>query len=826
MANPEYEANRSDKSAAEHEADKKTLKVAAKGAGAYLGGAEGEKVVSKVADSKIGDKILDAGADLVDKVPALKQVSNKFGNSKLMDLADKGLDLYGDLGSGAPGEGGMPGEGGSGGGTGGGMPGGGGTSSGGGMPGGGGMPNGGGTPSGGGKPSETPNQVKTNNAGGGEPSSSLPSSGDKNVPQPSGEPPMDMGGMGGDAFGGGGGLSAAQSAEPSKEDKKDKEGKDKEDSLFSNFQLSKTAKLIIVLAAPSIIVIMFLLAAAGMVVGIFGDFDDAFGISQTTGEDTGNLAYSAATQEQQDFYDRVNSVKTDYQSKGKTVDALKIVSVYHVMKTHGSNMEYKDMTTSVIEEIADSMFDGNTYSEDTFKSNLINSIFPKYVRKVSKSEREDMADEVFSYISDYYNLIGKTDDNTCSSGSGNCTYDIKGFYIEGKGNVAKNIKVSDLYVRLMQCGTANGHNYGGTFGKALDGEDLVPFEKYVLGCAYQEIGPSSPENAIKAQLVATRSYSLARPTEMGGWRTLSEENGKWILQAASCTQDQVYCDPDKGCSGSDGQWGQIHSGLSYAGAFSREALAEDHPMRTYASDVEGEVLVNAQGYIIYAGFTSTDQNSWISSANNGLNYKQILLQHYNQGSRNYGASDIIKSSCGGSSGGNCSTSSGEYATWKQYRGSWTEVPMGDSGKTIRQIGCLVTSISIQIARSGVKTNIQGEFNPGTFVEYLNNHNGFASGGNFIWASATDAAPDFKYQDAIYTSGWSRDQKLNKIKELTSQSGVYVVAEVKGNTGQHWVAIDHVEGNTVKMFDPGSESTDLWAEYNWANTSELVYYKVG
>ena len=72
---------------------------------------------------------------------------------------------------------------------------------------------------------------------------------------------------------------------------------------------------------------------------------------------------------------------------------------------------------------------------------------------------------------------------------------------------------------------------------------------------------------------------------------------------------------------------------------------------------------------------------------------------------------------------------------------------------------------------------------------------------------------------------SREQKLSKIKELTSQQGVYVVAEVKGNTGQHWVAIDSVSGNTVNMMDPGSSSTDMWGQYNWANTSTLAYYKV-
>ena len=72
---------------------------------------------------------------------------------------------------------------------------------------------------------------------------------------------------------------------------------------------------------------------------------------------------------------------------------------------------------------------------------------------------------------------------------------------------------------------------------------------------------------------------------------------------------------------------------------------------------------------------------------------------------------------------------------------------------------------------------------------------------------------------------SREQKLNKIKELTSQQGVYVVAEVKGNTGQHWVAVEGVNGSSVQMIDPASDNKDMWDQYNWANTSTLAYYKV-
>ena len=73
---------------------------------------------------------------------------------------------------------------------------------------------------------------------------------------------------------------------------------------------------------------------------------------------------------------------------------------------------------------------------------------------------------------------------------------------------------------------------------------------------------------------------------------------------------------------------------------------------------------------------------------------------------------------------------------------------------------------------------------------------------------------------------TREQKLAKIREITSTPKVYAVAEVRGNTGQHWVAIERVNGNTIVMNDPGGDTgTDMWGYYNWNNTSTLAYFKV-
>ena len=276
--------------------------------------------------------------------------------------------------------------------------------------------------------------------------------------------------------------------------------------------------------------------------------------------------------------------------------------------------------------------------------------------------------------------------------------------------------------------------------------------------------------------------------------------------------------------GGDGQGGICRSGKVPGAVRTRDPLPEDHAIRRAAAETQGEVLVNAQGYIINTPYNSTVQKNWASLAASGLNYKQILLQTYNQGSYNLGATDIEKASCNNDGSTSC-ISTGEFSTWRQGDPEWGSMQMGSSGKTISQIGCLVTSVSMLIAKSGVNVNIN-PFNPGTFVQFLNSHGGFASGGNFVWGAATQAAPGFVYKGQISVAGMSREQKLTKIKEIVSQQGVYAVAEVKGNTGQHWVAIDSVTGSTVNMMDPASDSTDMWSQYNWANTSTIAYYKVG
>lgn len=170
-----------------------------------------------------------------------------------------------------------------------------------------------------------------------------------------------------------------------------------------------------------------------------------------------------------------------------------------------------------------------------------------------------------------------------------------------------------------------------------------------------------------------------------------------------------------------------------------------------------------------------------------------------------------------------SVDSGEYVTWRQMGQSWSNIKIGNTNSTLGQIGCLVTSISILIEKSGCNSTIT-PFNPGTFLEALNANNAFDSNGNLQYAGVTRAVPNFKYAGNVNLRGKSRTEKLALITQYFNQ-GYYLTIEVKGATpgNQHWVAITGINGNNVVIVDPARDGTDLWSSYEWSKSSQFNYF---
>lgn len=168
------------------------------------------------------------------------------------------------------------------------------------------------------------------------------------------------------------------------------------------------------------------------------------------------------------------------------------------------------------------------------------------------------------------------------------------------------------------------------------------------------------------------------------------------------------------------------------------------------------------------------------------------------------------------------TNVGDFVNWKQTDSTWSSTPIGKSGKNLGQIGCLATSISILIERSGAGKTIM-PFTPQTFVEKMNENGGFDDNGNLQYGAITKFIPTFKFVGRVDLKGKNKAEKYKLINQYQSKN-YYLAVEVMGDTGQHWVAVIDTNGNKVTIADPGSDAIDLWTKYNWKNTSQFVYFK--
>lgn len=176
-----------------------------------------------------------------------------------------------------------------------------------------------------------------------------------------------------------------------------------------------------------------------------------------------------------------------------------------------------------------------------------------------------------------------------------------------------------------------------------------------------------------------------------------------------------------------------------------------------------------------------------------------------------------------SSGGAGTAGSGDYTTWSQKDPAWGSIIIGTSGRTIDDIGCAATSVAILIAKSGTQPlYVNGEFNPGTFVQAMNANGGF-NGGNILWGAATRIAPNFHFVADI------SNPSVERLRSELEQ-GRYIAIRVTV-ANQHWVALDYIgDDGTVYMIDPASENKVLFSGNNYGEpyglTRAIVYEVTG
>lgn len=334
---------------------------------------------------------------------------------------------------------------------------------------------------------------------------------------------------------------------------------------------------------------------------------------------------------------------------------------------------------------------------------------------------------------------------------------------------------------------------------------LIDFEKYILGVAYQEVGAensTASENYFKAAAIAARSYALTRGSGMPDKELkITEENGYIVINIRQTTYDQAYCDPDEGYV-SSGQLSNCSAG--------KPKLAADSYYRKWAKEVEGLVLVDTSGNVVSTGYGSGDQNKWRAMAEGGMKYDEILIKHYDSANSGYTIKRI-----------NSAVSNTEAENWKQCDSRWGALTVRK--QTICQIGCALTSVSIQIARSGTPTKVSGEFNPGTFMKAHRSNGGFSTNDSITW-NVTGVAPGFKLISSSYLSG-TKEEKIRDIGNKISNNE-YVVLGVRYSVGGdigHYVAVNYVDSGEIYTFDPNSSKKgQLFVDYPAMKESSVKF----
>lgn len=462
----------------------------------------------------------------------------------------------------------------------------------------------------------------------------------------------------------------------------------------------------------------------------------------------------------------------------------------------------EEISTIVINNPYYPRYDG-TY---TYQDGFIYKTYPKYKKEYTIDFIEVPFDykvnrnieEIMEYIrsrQDYTNyVLGYPNTVVTDSNSGsttNCTYTVNGTNMSG-------IKVKLVHAK-------NSAVPGVNTGDEIEGQELVDFEKYILGVVYAENG-SAPEEAIKAQAIAARNYVLNRGH-------LMEENGQKILRITNSTYDQTYCDPDAGCDrciGSNGVVSLYKSGTTPPGStcVSVSPLPNDSYVRKAVKSVSGVVLQDNNGNTINTPYTSTTQHAWNKMAKEGKDYIEMLRL-------TYGESSLSNPSC--------TFASGDWDNWRQGDPQWGNKSVGSSN--MATIGCFITAHAKALAASGAQLKVNN-FNPGVFIDVINaNH--CLSGNNLNATCALNAVLANGYDrntDRVGVSlTGSIGQKALTISNYLNQ-GYQIILRVKAEPNQHWVYVTGVSGSTIYMSDPASNGKTVLPTYSDKGVVYMIGYK--
>ena len=159
--------------------------------------------------------------------------------------------------------------------------------------------------------------------------------------------------------------------------------------------------------------------------------------------------------------------------------------------------------------------------------------------------------------------------------------------------------------------------------------------------------------------------------------------------------------------------------------------------------------------------------------------------------------------------------SADYSTWKQGNAPWGSKKLGDLC-TMSDSGCLVTSIAILMAKSGVEN--PNTFCPGTLRDRYeskgfisHNKNSKAADGNLSYSAYSQSnSPNFYSVETSNFHPTPFKDIYTKISNMTSR-GYYTVVNVC--YGGHFVAVNYCSNGEIYIHDPAGNGKTKLSQYD-------------
>lgn len=379
---------------------------------------------------------------------------------------------------------------------------------------------------------------------------------------------------------------------------------------------------------------------------------------------------------------------------------------------------------------------------------------------------------------------------------------------------------ADTKVELINCdGTQNNYRVLTTMN----------LNEYIIGIVRAEMDDTQYSEALKAQAIASKTFALTRQNGMCpsnpsdcfyGYNSSTN-----TTRLRACEADQVFAYIDKITYRQARGLISLYSPEISSGTIWKQPLSEDRQKEfsDIIDSVYDKVAVDENDNLVYTNFTDTQTQQFISLAAQGMDYTEILMSVYPEVkgiATNSVSTAEDNFNNGTESSYNCPVVTDHYSTWKQYDSRWSSYRLGySSSNNIGSAGCAITSVSIQLAKSGATTNGISNLNPCSFNEAMKANGGF-QGGNIVWSAVSNFAPDFVYVGERALSG-SKSQKLSQMSSALNE-GYYVIVSVKN--GGHYVALYDVDNNDAYIYDPGASSNTVFATYGNTANRILLYQK--